>query len=308
MEFLFRGFSRWWSSETVAMVTGGNKGIGLEIVRRLALEGLTVILTARDETRGLKATQSLHAQGLQNVVFHTLDIGDSESRAQFVEWIQKTYGGLDILVNNAAVFHNDNVYETAVETMKINYRGTVGLTEELLPLFKASQAGARIVTVSSWVGKLMVLNDEQVRKKLTDVTQFDQKYLDELEQKYLEACRAGNGEPNGYTNTAYRFSKVLINSYSRLLALRLANQPSGQQIYLRLVHPGFVRTDIHRKLMNMLDEEAYQKLVASGGFNHEELIGVEEGADTPVWLCLVPAGDQIPSGRLWFKREELSYT
>ncbi|KAG0605725.1 hypothetical protein M758_9G083000 [Ceratodon purpureus] len=111
---------RWWSLETVAVVTGGDKGIGLEIVRRLALEGLTVILTARDEARGLQSTpESLYAQGLQNVVFHMLDIGNGESRTQFVEWIQKAYGGVDIFVNNAAVFHNDNVYETAVETVNI---------------------------------------------------------------------------------------------------------------------------------------------------------------------------------------------
>ncbi len=74
---------RWWSSETVAVGTGGNKGIGLEIVRRLALEGLTVILTARDETRGLKSAESLHAQGLQNVIFHKLEVTNSESRTQF---------------------------------------------------------------------------------------------------------------------------------------------------------------------------------------------------------------------------------
>ena len=140
----------------MAVVTGGNKGIGLEIVRKLAVEGLTVILTARDEARGLKSTQCLHAQGLPKVVFHQLDISNSESRTQFAEWLQKAYGGLDILVNNAAVFHNDNVYDTAVESMKINYRGTMDMIEELLPLFRASEAGARIVIVSSWIGKLIV--------------------------------------------------------------------------------------------------------------------------------------------------------
>lgn len=141
----------------MAVVTGGNKGIGLEIVRRLATAGLTVILTARDEGRGLKSTQSLHAQGLENVVFHKLDISSPESRTEFAEWIQKAYhGGLDILVNNAAVFQRDNVYEHAVETLKINYRSTVEVIDTLLPLFRASPAGARIVTISSAVGRLTV--------------------------------------------------------------------------------------------------------------------------------------------------------
>lgn len=143
---------------------------------------------------------------------------------------------------------------------------------------------------------LQNVNDEKVKKKLIDVTQFDQKFLDELEQEYPEACRAGNGEPNGYCSTAYRLSKILLNSYSRLLALRLANQPDRHKIYLHVVHPGFVRTDIYEKLVSLLDEKTFQKKAASGHFNHEEVISVQEGADIPVWLSLAPAGNQPPCG------------
>lgn len=143
----------------MTVVTGGNKGIGFEIVRRLALEGLTVVLTARDERRGLEATQELRSQGFQNVVFRRLDISSEESVEKFADWIGDTYGGLDVLVNNAAVFHNDNSYQDAVETIRINYQGTVDVIEKLLPLFRASQPGARIVTVSSWAGRLLVSTD-----------------------------------------------------------------------------------------------------------------------------------------------------
>ena len=80
------------------MVTGGNKGIGLEIVRQLAQEGLTVVLAARDEGRGLKATQELQADGLKNVRFRQLDISNPASITSFVAWIKQTFGGLDILV------------------------------------------------------------------------------------------------------------------------------------------------------------------------------------------------------------------
>ena len=90
---------RWWSDETVAVVTGGNKGIGLETGRRLATEGLTVVLTARDAELGRAAVDSLHAQGLKNVVFHVLDIASPESVTVFANWIKSTYGGLDILVS-----------------------------------------------------------------------------------------------------------------------------------------------------------------------------------------------------------------
>jgi carbonyl reductase 1 len=89
---------RWWSAETVAVVTGGNKGIGFETVRQLATKGLTVVLTARDAKLGRAAVDSLHAQGLTAVVFHALDIGSPESVREFAKWIKSTYGGLDILV------------------------------------------------------------------------------------------------------------------------------------------------------------------------------------------------------------------
>lgn len=151
------------------------------------------------------------------------------------------------------------------------------------------------------------MNNEQVKEKLADVAQFDQKYLDELERKFLEACRAGNGEPNGYSNTAYRFSKTLVNSYGRLLSLRLATRPDGHKIHLHNVHPGFVKTDMYTKLLLHLNEKTYQEQVASGRFGQDGVVGVEEGADTPVWLCLLPAGDQTPSGRFWSKRDEISY-
>lgn len=80
-------------------MTGANEGIGFRIVERLALEGLTVVLCCRDECRGLHATEELHAKGLKNVIFRRLDIRSPESRSDFIDWINQTYGGLDILVS-----------------------------------------------------------------------------------------------------------------------------------------------------------------------------------------------------------------
>jgi len=103
--------ARWWTEETVAVVTGGNKGIGFDIVRKLAQEGLTVVLAARDEERGLKAAQVLHAEGLKNVRFRKLDVSDPTSVTAFVNWIKQTYGGLDILVRTGHL-NLQNFYET----------------------------------------------------------------------------------------------------------------------------------------------------------------------------------------------------
>jgi short-subunit dehydrogenase involved in D-alanine esterification of teichoic acids len=84
----------------VAVVTGANKGIGLEIVRQLAKEGITVVLTARDASRGKDALAYLKGQGLNNVNFHPLDVGSDESIKRLTEWLRTTYGGIDILVKS----------------------------------------------------------------------------------------------------------------------------------------------------------------------------------------------------------------
>jgi len=87
----------------VAVVTGGNRGIGLEICRQLASKGVTVVLTARDQKRGADAVKTLGAHGLPNVVFHQLEVGDLSSAARLADFIREQYGKLDILVNNAGV-------------------------------------------------------------------------------------------------------------------------------------------------------------------------------------------------------------
>lgn len=81
------------------MVTGGNKGLGLEIVRQLAKQGLTVVLTARDVEKGQNALNSLKGEaGLESVLFHQLDVTSSPSAEALADWLRKEFGGLDILV------------------------------------------------------------------------------------------------------------------------------------------------------------------------------------------------------------------
>ena len=81
-----------------AVVTGGNKGIGFEICRQLALTGIEVILTSRNESRGVEAVEKLNSSGLSNVIFHQLDITDSSSIARLAKFIETRFRKLDILV------------------------------------------------------------------------------------------------------------------------------------------------------------------------------------------------------------------
>lgn len=82
----------------IAVVTGANKGIGFEIVRQLAAAGVVVVLTARDEQRGVEATSKLHNLGLSNVVFHQVDVTNINSITLLVHFIKAKFGRLDILV------------------------------------------------------------------------------------------------------------------------------------------------------------------------------------------------------------------
>ncbi|KAK9121417.1 hypothetical protein Syun_019034 [Stephania yunnanensis] len=81
-----------------AVVTGGNKGIGYEVCRQLASNGMLVVLTARDEKRGTEAVDSLKASGLSDVLFHQLDVADPSSAASLADFIKTSFGKLDIMI------------------------------------------------------------------------------------------------------------------------------------------------------------------------------------------------------------------
>jgi len=92
------------------VVTGGNRGIGLEICKQLASKGVTVVLTARDEKRGAEAVKNLASQGLSNVLFHQLEVGDLSSAARLADFIREQYGKLDILVLARVSFPTSRVH------------------------------------------------------------------------------------------------------------------------------------------------------------------------------------------------------
>lgn len=138
-------------SKTIALVTGANKGIGKEIARGLARLGHTVLVGARDTTRGKEAVAELDG----DVRLQQLDVTDAESIAAAAQSIETEFGRLDVLVNNAGILsmtHDDlrPIYET-------NVFGVVDVTNALLPLLRRSSAG-RIVNVSSFMGSLTMMS------------------------------------------------------------------------------------------------------------------------------------------------------
>ncbi|XP_052174802.1 uncharacterized protein LOC127789829 [Diospyros lotus] len=283
---------RWWSADTIAVVTGANRGIGFEIAHQLALHGLTVILTSRDSAVGEEAAKVLQEGGL-SVFFHQLDIVDPSSIKAFAEWLQQNYGGIDVLVNNAGVYINhgsDNSLELAEQVIGTNYFGTKNIIKALIPLMRPSTHGARIVNISSRLGRLNgkrnKISNLTLRSQLEDVDSLSEELVDETVTKFLEQAKDGSwksgGWPQSYTD--YSMSKLALNAYTRAMAKTLSERPEGQKIYMNCYCPGWVKTAM------------------TGWAGHTS---PEEGADTGVWLALLP--DKLVTGKFFAERREISF-
>ncbi|KAH9558706.1 hypothetical protein CY35_06G021900 [Sphagnum magellanicum] len=292
---------RWWSKDTVAVVTGANKGIGFEIVRQLAKEGITVVLTARDATRGEEALESLKSQGLHNVNFHPLDVANQESILALANWLRETYGGIDILINNAGILLIGS--DTTVETVKLvfdtNYFGVKNVTKALLPLLRDdTPGGARVIVVASTVGQLKNLENKDHVKTLSDREHLTEDFVDSFVNHYLKDVVDGSQKEGGWPNwtvlvnspfgrpgETYSVSKVAVIAYVSALHNTLVAQPgSGKKINVFSCSPGFVATDLN---------------------NNRGTKTVEEGADTPVWLALHSPEEGI--GKLWAERKVVDF-
>lgn len=140
----------------IALVTGANRGIGLETARELGKRGYHVILTARDEKKGKDKAKELEKEGY-SVVFHKLDMDDPKNIEETVAWIEKTYGRLDVLINNAGILIDwgpGKTNKTTLEkTFTTNVVGPYLLLEKAAELMKKNRYG-RVVNVSSMAGQM----------------------------------------------------------------------------------------------------------------------------------------------------------
>jgi len=152
------------TTEKIALVTGANKGIGLEIVQQLAKAGFRVLLTARDRQRGEEASRKLQQDGLR-VEFLQLDVTDETSIDRLAKELVSQIDHLDVLVNNAGILldpPNASVLEVEptviLQTLQTNTLGPLRLTQKLVPLLVKSDAG-KVINVSSGGGQLADMSD-----------------------------------------------------------------------------------------------------------------------------------------------------
>lgn len=148
----------------VALITGANKGIGLEIARQLGRQGVTVLVGAREEGRGREAAGGLQSQGI-DAHFVQLDVTSQESIDRAARRVEEEFGRLDILVNNAGIFIEDTPpsglgMDVLRRTYETNFFGPVAIIKAMLSLLRKSPAG-RIVNMSSGLGSLTLTSDPE---------------------------------------------------------------------------------------------------------------------------------------------------
>jgi NAD(P)-dependent dehydrogenase (short-subunit alcohol dehydrogenase family) len=192
-------------SSRVALVTGANRGIGLEVCRQLGERGHVVILTARDEQKGGAAAEPLRRAGI-DVRVQQMDVADDQSVREAAAAVGRSFGRLDVLVNNAGILYDTWQHAASAdltvvrEAFETNTLGPWRVSQAFLPLLRRSRHG-RIVNVSSGAGALASMDGE---------------------------------------TPAYALSKAALN----VLTLMLAAELKPSRILVNAVCPGWVATDM----------------------------------------------------------------
>jgi carbonyl reductase 1 len=282
LKLLFSSFALGAAAMRVCVVTGANKGIGLEIARGLAAadRDSTVILACRNPSLGVKAQDELRREGL-NVEYMHLDVGSEESIAAFVSTMESKYASIDSLCNNAAIAFKSAdstpFREQAEPTFLVNYFGTRSLTLQLLPLLRRSPR-PRIVNVASMSGHLRILQrNPSLQRRLAEDSSLSVEDIDQVASAFVADVKSGMHEQRGWPSSCYGMSKLSLIAFSKALA---RSEPT---ISVNACCPGACATDM-----------------SSGRGNKS----AKQGAQTPLLLLTT---ETPPSGQFWQDEKEIEW-
>ncbi|CAG9333729.1 unnamed protein product [Blepharisma stoltei] len=261
----------------IIAITGANKGLGKAIIEKIIQEAPefdVVLMTSRNTERGFRTKGELEMKyGKQSRLhYQQLDVTSLESIRNFAEFVQKTYGHIDVFVNNAAIYSKTGQFTIDIvqSTLDSNFYGLVNVTEVILPLMREN---GHIINVSSRMGSTQCIPDPEIAERfLSDYLTREE--LFRLAHDFLEGTRAGNWVARGWPTQAYSVSKVLVNGYTRVLDRELRDRRI--KVKVNSVCPGHLRTDM-------------------GGPSAP--FSVDEGTITPM-IMIKYTGEE--SGRFWY--------
>jgi len=263
-------------------VTGSNKGIGYEIVRLLgSTGGWIVVLCSRDTGRGEAARERLVKAGVKNVHCAQLDITEKKSVRDFTALMQRKFGAVDVLINNAAIAFKAKdptpFQKQARPTIAVNTIATIAFTEKMIALLEKSVSGARIVNVASQSGSSAYSKMSVHRRRQLTAPGLSQKSILDLAEIFVSDVERGNHGAAGWPSTCYGTSKAFMISWTRILSRDYA----AKGITAASCCPGWCATDMS---------------------NHMGPRTAAKGAETPVWLAL----EKTPlCGGFWYDKHEI---
>ena len=235
----------------IVLITGAAKGIGYETALQLGKKGYTVIVTARSQEQSDETAAKLKSMNI-DAYSCKLDVTNADDIAKLFDFVTEKFGKLDVLVNNAGIQIDNDVFvqgnttesvsqEILKKTFDSNFFGPNALTQKMLPLVRKSDAG-RIVNVSSVLGSLAL-------HSMADSPIYGTKML------------------------AYNSSKTALNQFT----LHLAAAVKDANIKVNSAHPGWVKTDLGGEYAPMAVEDGAKTIVdlcqadengTTGGFIH----------------------------------------